>query len=42
VLNVVDKVLVVQDGKVAAYGDAEDIMRQMNMIRQQPTDKKGK
>lgn len=42
VLNVVDKVLVVQDGKIAAYGNAEDIMRQMNMIRQQPTDKKGK
>lgn len=42
VLNVVDKVLVVQNGKVAAYGDAEDIMRQMNMIHQQPTGKKGK
>lgn len=36
VLNVVDKVLVVQGGKVAAYGDAEDIMRQMNMIRHEP------
>ena len=33
VLTVVDKVLVVQDGTIAAYGDAEDIMRQMNMAR---------
>lgn len=33
VLTVVDKVLVVQEGKVAAYGSADDIMRQMNMVR---------
>jgi ATP-binding cassette subfamily C protein len=33
VLTVVDKVLVVQDGAIAAYGSAEDIMRQMQMMK---------
>lgn len=38
VLTVVDKVLVIQDGRIAAYGSADDIMRQMNMAR--PEDSK--
>jgi len=33
VLTVVDKVLVVQEGKIAAYGSAKDIMAQMNIAR---------
>lgn len=40
VLTVVDKVLVVQEGKVSAYGSADDIMTQMNLAR--PEDKKPK
>lgn len=40
VLTVVDKVLVVQDGSIAAYGSADDIMRQMNMVRPDTKDKK--
>jgi ABC-type protease/lipase transport system fused ATPase/permease subunit len=30
---VVDKVLVLQDGAIAAYGSAEDIMKQMQMMK---------
>lgn len=32
ILAAVDKVLVVQDGSVAAYGDTEDILRQMQLL----------
>jgi ATP-binding cassette subfamily C protein len=32
ILAVVDKVLVVQDGAVAAYGETEDILRQMKLL----------
>lgn len=32
ILAVVDKVLVVQDGSVAAYGETEDILRQMKLL----------
>jgi len=32
ILAVVDKVLVVQDGAVAAYGNTEDILRQMKLL----------
>lgn len=32
ILAVVDKVLVIQDGAVAAYGDTEDILRQMKLL----------
>ena len=32
ILAVVDKVLVLQDGAVAAYGNTEDILRQMKLL----------
>ncbi|MGV2432674.1 MAG UNVERIFIED_CONTAM: type I secretion system permease/ATPase [Rickettsiaceae bacterium] len=39
VLTVVDKVLVVQEGTIAAYGSAEDILKQMSMMKQTPQNK---